>query len=87
MAEHTARTLVYARTPGGVVSVSAGQGVPEDVLPGELDRLLAVGAVEVTLGGPTPPPPGLEATGTPSGQAGEQPPSGEKPKNRKRASG
>lgn len=45
MAEHDATTLTFVRTPGGVVKVPAGQRVPEDVLPGELDRLVRAGAV------------------------------------------
>lgn len=55
MAEHDATTLTFVRTPGGVVKVPAGQRVPEDVLPGELHRLLRAGAVrEVEAPEPTP---------------------------------
>lgn len=45
MAEHDATTLTFVRTPAGVVKVPAGQRVPHDVLPGELDRLLRTGSV------------------------------------------
>ena len=45
MAEHDATTLTFVRTPGGVVKVPAGQRVPHDVLPGEVDRLLRTGSV------------------------------------------
>lgn len=45
MAEHDATTLTFVRTPAGVVKVPAGQPVPHDVLPGELDRLLRSGSV------------------------------------------
>lgn len=57
MAEHDATTLTFVRTPGGVVKVPAGQRVPEDVLPGELHRLLRAGALrEVEAPEPTPTP-------------------------------
>lgn len=45
MAKHDATTLTFVRTPAGVVKVLAGQRVPHDVLPGELDRLLRSGSV------------------------------------------
>lgn len=49
MADHdaqvTAETLVFARTPHGVVKVLAGERVPDDVLPGEIQRLQTAGAV------------------------------------------
>jgi hypothetical protein len=45
MADHDTTTLVFVRTDSGVVKVPAGQRVPHDVLPGELDRLLAAGSV------------------------------------------
>ena len=45
MASHDTTTLVFVRTDSGVVKVPAGQRVPYDVLPGELDRLLAAGSV------------------------------------------
>lgn len=45
MAGHDATTLTFVRTPAGVVKVPAGQRVPHDVLPGELDRLLRSGSV------------------------------------------
>ena len=52
MAEHdaqvTAETLVFARTPHGVVKVLAGERVPDDVFPGELQRLTRAGSVIMT---------------------------------------
>lgn len=49
MADHdaqvTAATLVFARTPHGVVKILAGERVPDDVLPGEIQRLQTAGAV------------------------------------------
>lgn len=45
MAEHDATTLTFVRTQAGVVKVPAGQRVPHDALPGEIDRLLAAGTV------------------------------------------
>lgn len=67
MASHDTTTLVFVRTGSGVVKVPAGQRVPHDVLPGELDRLLAAGSVtEVAepvadTAEPTPEPAETEA--------------------------
>ena len=50
MAEHDATTLTFVRTPAGVVKVPAGQRVPCDALPGELNRLTRAGAVREVEG-------------------------------------
>lgn len=53
MSAHEATTLVHARTPEGVVTVSAGERVPSDTLPAELERLVRFGAVrEMEAGSP-----------------------------------
>jgi len=38
----TVTTLTYVRTPSGVVQVLPGDRVPDDAIPGELDRLAEV---------------------------------------------
>lgn len=45
MAGRTATTLAYVRTGSGVVTLVAGEDVPEDVLPSEVDRLLRHGSI------------------------------------------
>lgn len=57
MAEHDATTLTFVRTPAGVVKVPAGQRVPCDALPGELNRLTRAGAVREVEADEAPPPP------------------------------
>lgn len=83
MVEHDATTLTFVRTPGGVVKVPAGQRVPEDVLPGELHRLLRAGAVrEVEAPEPTPTPdpdPATDETPDPAEVTADEP----KPRSRR----
>lgn len=72
MAEHDATTLTFVRTPAGVVKVPAGQRVPHDALPGELDRLTRAGAVrEVEADEPPPPPPPPPAPDPAGGDSAE----------------
>lgn len=61
MSGHTATTLAYVRTSAGVVKVAPGQPLPEAVLDGEVDRLGAAGALEVT---PPEKPAGRGRSGT-----------------------
>lgn len=63
MAEHDATTLAFVRTPAGVVKVPAGQRVPHDALPGELDRLARAGAVREVEADEPPPPPAPDPAG------------------------
>lgn len=44
----TAVVPAFVRTAAGVVQVEAGEGVPDDVLPAEVERLVAAGVISET---------------------------------------
>lgn len=57
MSNHTATTLAYVRTSGGVVRVDPDGVLPDDVDAVELQRLVDAGTVvEVETPAPTPVP-------------------------------
>lgn len=45
----TAVVPAFVRTAAGVVQVEAGEGVPDDVLPAEVERLAAAGVISETV--------------------------------------
>lgn len=67
MTAHTTTTPAYVRTAAGVVKVAAGECVPCDALPSEVERLLNAGVIVEAA--PEAPSPAADASNDPS--AGE----------------